>query len=88
MAKQFEDLINEKLDRMLRLLGMFAVKGLSQREQISALSRAGFAPKDIAELLGTTANTVRVALVSIRKTERFGRGRAGTSRKERADEQG
>ena len=57
----------EKLDQMLKLLGMMAVKGLSQTEQIATLSRIGLSPKDIAAVLGTTGNTVRVSLVSIRK---------------------
>jgi DNA-binding CsgD family transcriptional regulator len=62
--------LGDKLDRVLRLLAMIGVKGLSQTEQIATLSRLGFSPKDIAEVLGTTANTVRVALVGIRKAGR------------------
>jgi DNA-directed RNA polymerase specialized sigma24 family protein len=57
----------------VRLLGMIAVKGLPQTQQIAILSRAGFSPKEIAEVLGTTANTVRVALVGIRKAEKQGK---------------
>jgi DNA-binding CsgD family transcriptional regulator len=34
------------------------------------LSSAGFQPKEIAEICGTTANTVRVALSTIRKKRR------------------
>ena len=63
-----DDRMIEKLDHMLKLLGMMAVKGISQTEQIATLSRIGLSPKDIADVLGTTANTVRVSLVSIRKT--------------------
>lgn len=64
---QNEERVIEKLDQALKLLGMMAVKGLSQTEQIATLSRIGLPPKDIADVLGTTANTVRVSLVSIRK---------------------
>jgi len=62
----------------VRLLGMLVVKGipskeLSQVHQIAVLNRAGLPPKEIAEIVGTTANTVRVALVTIRKSEKSGR---------------
>lgn len=33
----------------------------NQSELIKAMSKSGFQPKEIAELLGTTSNTVRVA---------------------------
>jgi DNA-directed RNA polymerase specialized sigma24 family protein len=57
----------EKLEKIIRLLAMTAVQGRRQKEQIEILSQAGFEPREIADLLGTTSNTVRVALVSIRK---------------------
>jgi DNA-directed RNA polymerase specialized sigma24 family protein len=81
----------ERLDRTrfeeiaVRLLGVIAVKGLPQVQQIAVLSRVGFPPKWIAEVLGTTPNTVRVALVSIRKAGRQGL-RTGLLREEKADE--
>lgn len=65
----------------MRLLGVIAVKGLPQVQQIAVLSRVGLSPKVIAELLGTTANTVRVALVGIRKGEKSGK-RTGLLREE------
>jgi DNA-binding CsgD family transcriptional regulator len=64
---------------------MIAVKGLSQTEQIATLSRSGFSPKEIAEVLGTTANTVRVALVGIRKTGRLKKRRTSLAREERTN---
>jgi DNA-binding CsgD family transcriptional regulator len=39
----------------------------SQTEAIVELGRAGFAPIRIAELMGTTGNTVNVALAKERK---------------------
>ncbi len=75
-----------KFDEMaVRLLGIIAVKGLPQTQQIAILNRVGFAPKAIAEILGTTANTVRVALVGIRKAEKQGK-RMGLPREEQRDE--
>ena len=44
-------------------------KNVTQTESIAVLSKAGLAPKEIAEALGTTANTVRVAL-STAKTKK------------------
>jgi DNA-binding CsgD family transcriptional regulator len=70
MPQEFDIRLEGKLDRMLRLLGLIAVRGLSQMQQIAILSRMGFSPKEIAEMAGTTPNTVRVALVSIRKIEK------------------
>lgn len=67
--------MNEKLDRMLRLLAVVAVKGLSQTDQIAVLNRIGFPPKEIAEIVGTTANTVRVTLVGIRRAAAHGKRR-------------
>lgn len=61
-----------KLDEMaVKLLGLIAVKGLPQTQQIAVLTRIGFTPKDIADVLGTTPNTVRVALVGIRKAQKL-----------------
>ena len=70
-----EDETVEKLDQILRILVMLATKGSKQREQIAMLSRAGFQPKAIADLLGTSSNTVRVELVALRKDKRSGRTR-------------
>jgi hypothetical protein len=70
----------------VRLLGVIAVRGMPQTQQIAILSRVGFTPKAIADLVGTTANTVRVALVGIRRDEREGR-RVSLRRQEQDDEQ-
>jgi hypothetical protein len=61
--------LSVKLDRVLRLLAIIAVRGMPQMAQIATLNRAGFSPKEIAGIIGTTANTVRVALVGIRRAE-------------------
>jgi DNA-directed RNA polymerase specialized sigma24 family protein len=42
----------------------------SQAEAIEELHRAGFGPSRIAELLGTTPNTVNVAISTAKKRKR------------------
>lgn len=63
-----EDLVLERLDRIVRMIAVDMSKGLRQREQIALLTRAGLKPKEIAEIVGTSSNTVRVELVALRKT--------------------
>jgi DNA-binding CsgD family transcriptional regulator len=60
--------LSKKLDLVIRLLAVNLVNGKSQREQIRLLSIAGIGPKEIADLLGTTSNTVNVALSGLRKS--------------------
>jgi DNA-binding NarL/FixJ family response regulator len=59
--------IIERLDRLTKLVTVGVIAGKPQREQIELLSKVGLQPKEIAELLGTTANTVSVSLTAIRK---------------------
>jgi len=59
-----------KLDRIICLMVSGLTEGRSQKENIRLLSKAGFTPKDIGRILGTTANTVRVALSGLRKTKK------------------
>lgn len=68
MPRTTDELILEKLDQILRILAAAATTGMKQREQIALLNRAGLQPKNIAELLGTSSNTVRVELVGLRKS--------------------
>jgi hypothetical protein len=56
-----------KLDAIIKLLVIDVTQGKDQTEQIRLLSQVGFQPKNIAEMLGTTANNVRVRLSSLRK---------------------
>ena len=78
--------LNRKLDRVLHLLAILAVRGLGQAEQIAALNRAGFAPKEIAGVVGTTSNTVRVTLVGIRRAEALGGRRKKVKQSLREDD--
>jgi DNA-directed RNA polymerase specialized sigma24 family protein len=61
-----EDLLKE-LRRITKLLVLIATKDQKQKDQIRLLDSMKFQPKEIAELLGTTSNTVNVALHSMRK---------------------
>ena len=74
--------VASKLDTLIRLtaIGLFGDK--TQRDKIELLSSAGLQPKEIADLLGTTPNTVNVALSGIRKKKR---GKAIGSRKVKPD---
>ena len=75
MPQTTDQLILDRIDKILRILAVSATKGMKQRERIALLNQAGLQPKDIADLLGTSSNTVRVELVALRK--------AGTSKKKR-----
>lgn len=55
--------LEAKLDTVIRLLALtVAPDTLSLKERAISLHRAGMAPKEIAALCGTTANSVSVAL--------------------------
>jgi DNA-binding CsgD family transcriptional regulator len=75
MPKSFEEIVVTKLDQVLRVLSIGATNGLKQTEQIALLNRAGMPPKEIAELLGTTSNTVSVALSTRKKKRRVKRSK-------------
>jgi len=59
---------SEVLDDIVRLLAVLVRRGVeTQREVIIEMSRAGLRPARIADLLGTTANTVNVTVQRARK---------------------
>jgi DNA-directed RNA polymerase specialized sigma24 family protein len=71
-----EDLkqVSDQLAVVIRLLAVLASAGESSlRDKSKVLARAGLKPSDIAEVLGTTANTVRVELSRQRKESRRGK---------------
>ena len=57
----------EELRKITKLLVVLVTEDMKQKDQIRKLDRVGFQPKEIAELIDTTPNTVRVALHDIRK---------------------
>jgi DNA-binding CsgD family transcriptional regulator len=59
--------IVRRLDAIVGLLVHSVTAEKTQAEKIQALSAAGFQPKEIARIIGTTPNTVRVAMSVSRK---------------------
>jgi DNA-directed RNA polymerase specialized sigma24 family protein len=64
--RQFEE-ITERLDKLIRIVALSSTKGLTLTEKILLLHQAGFAPKEIADILATTSNVVNVRLSEMRK---------------------
>jgi DNA-directed RNA polymerase specialized sigma24 family protein len=67
-AKQFDQLM-QKLDGLIRIVALSSMRDLTSIEKITLLNRAGFSPKEIAEIIGTTQNVVNVRLSEMRKRE-------------------
>lgn len=64
---QYKEII-EKMDTIIRLLALGIVSDIEkQKDKILYLSSLGFGPTEIANLIGTTPNTVNVALSQSRK---------------------
>ena len=59
-----------RLDTLVRLVAAAICAGRPQKESVRILDGAGLQPKDIADLLGTTPNTVSVALYEMRKAKK------------------
>lgn len=58
----------EPIEEVVRLLAIQLRRQTeSQAEAIEEMNRAGFGPKRIADLLGTTPNTVNVSLAKKKK---------------------
>ena len=74
MTEQLLNDINANLKVLIRLKAFELIQGRAQREQIQLLSQAGFAPKQIADMLGTSANTVSVELSRVRRENKAKRG--------------
>lgn len=66
-AMSTNDPLIERLDTLIRLVALGLCQEKSQKEQVAFLSGVGMKPKAIAEILGTTANTVNVTLSGMRK---------------------
>jgi DNA-binding CsgD family transcriptional regulator len=56
-----------EVKRTNRLLALLLTKGERQKSAIATLKSAGFAPKEIAAILGTTPGTVSVALSNMKR---------------------
>jgi DNA-binding NarL/FixJ family response regulator len=62
--------IEGKLDQLLRLTALQMASNMKQVQAIQTLSAAGFERKVIADLLGTTPNTVSVTLAKAKAKQR------------------
>lgn len=69
--KQFK-ILTEKLDTLIKLPAIDALKGKNLTDQVEILSEIGLEPKEIARILGTDPNTVRTlkSRVKSRKTKK------------------
>lgn len=59
--------VTRRLDALIRLIAVSLPKEINQTKKIEILSGTGLAPKEIADILGTTANTVSVTLAGLKK---------------------
>ena len=64
--KQVSEL-TKRLDKIIKLLAIQYTSGKTGKAAIIALSNVGFQPKEVAELVGTTAHTVSVTLNLLKK---------------------
>jgi DNA-binding NarL/FixJ family response regulator len=66
MSNTNDDVIR-RLDALIRLTAIAMFKDKSQKEKIAVLNLAGLTPKEIAEFLDTTPNSVSVAISMMKK---------------------
>ncbi len=66
MSNTNDDVIR-RLDALIRLTAITMFKDKSQKEKIAILNLAGLTPKEIAEFLDTTPNSVSVAISMMKK---------------------
>ncbi len=59
--------LTARMDAIIKMLALTLPKELTQADKIVLLSDAGFQPKDIAGILGTTPNTVSVTLSKMKR---------------------
>lgn len=87
MSDQQLNLINQQLETLTRLVALSLVQARERlSDQIDILRRAKLPPKEIAELLGTTPNTVSVQMSRQRAQNRTQR-RPGPVRTPRQESQ-
>lgn len=69
--------ISQSLDRISKILAGLLLRDLEDQDQAKKIMRlggCGFSNADIAKILGTTADTVRVALNRAKKSKGSRRG--------------
>ncbi|PIR68121.1 hypothetical protein COU49_03015 [Candidatus Nomurabacteria bacterium CG10_big_fil_rev_8_21_14_0_10_35_16] len=63
-------LYTQELKEIAQLLAILVKRGILQSTVIQEMGSVGMSPKRIAELLGTSSNTVNVALHNARKSKK------------------
>ncbi|HLY62565.1 MAG TPA: hypothetical protein VKV95_17625 [Terriglobia bacterium] len=61
---------DEMILRTLRLLSLTALQGMKQKEQVDLMDKAGYGPTEIADMLGSTPNTISVRLAEARRARK------------------
>lgn len=84
--KQFQ-ILSGKMDTIIKLLALNAVKEKELKEQVWLLSSSGFQPKDIADMLGKTPNYIRVILHGLRKEMKKREAEAATEQQAKPPEE-
>jgi DNA-directed RNA polymerase specialized sigma24 family protein len=70
VQKAEEGIIASKLDMLIQLVAVALTENRSgQKEQIRLLALAGLAPGRIAEILGTSGNSVNGAIAKMREAK-------------------
>ena len=59
--------VTRRLDTLIRLVATALCAERPQKDKIRILAGAGLAPREIAEIVGTTPNTVSVSLSGMRR---------------------
>ena len=78
ISRKLDDILKRfgsKIDALIRLRVLEMTEGKSQSEQIWLFHIAGLSPKEIAENVQTSSNTVRVVLSNLRKARRQRHGK-------------
>lgn len=69
--------IDAKIETLIRIQALLSVQNMDkQKDRILFLNSAGIRPKDIASILGTTPNTVNVAIARDKKAGSKASGKA------------
>ena len=65
--EEFKKELLKKMDALIKLSTISSMKEKSQMEKVSVLNGMGFGPKEIANLINTSSNSVSVALNKLKK---------------------
>lgn len=65
-----DEAYSKELEEIAQLLAILVKRGILQSTVIKEMGDVGMSPKRIAELLGTSTNTVNVALHHARKNKK------------------